>query len=207
MKRKVRIAARVSCLPVSVKAPLAIWRSRLAAMVFRAFSSCCGWVSIETDAESLLRKNMGNAIAHGTGADHGDILHGGALLGGGSIIVSEVTPLPGLDKFGPGERVEDVLGWRLSLVIVFLGALSQIGAGRLGGVGGRPLARTARLAALLFWRAISISSSGTGVLTKSRSNCSRVGRALMMVAGRYWASMTINWIILMLIAAKVIGIL
>ncbi len=41
-----------------------------------------------------------------------------------------------------------------------------------------------RRAALLFCLAISISSSGTFVLAKSLSNCSGVGRGLIMVAGR-----------------------
>ena len=59
-------------------------------------------------------------------------------MAGAGIIIPEVTPLPGLDKFGPGEGVQDVLWRNLALIIVFLSALSQIGAGRFVGVGGQP---------------------------------------------------------------------
>jgi len=55
----------------------------------------------------------------------------------GGLIIPEITPFPGLDKIGPGERVEDILGWGLSLVIILLSALAQISGGGLIGTGGQ----------------------------------------------------------------------
>src|SRR5262249_54952171 len=47
------------------------------------------------------------------------------------IIISEIAPLPRLDKVSPGKRVKDILWWCLPLVIIFLGALPQIRTRRL----------------------------------------------------------------------------
>src|ERR1700761_8393652 len=46
------------------------------------------------------------------------------------VIVPEIPSLPGLDKVGPGYGIEDIHRRSLSLIVVALGALAQIGTGR-----------------------------------------------------------------------------
>ena len=114
----VLMALRVCALSDSVSMDLAIWRSRLLPDGFQRPFQLLGLGVDEADGESFLCEDMRYAITHGTGADHGDILHmelllpragGGALLGGGCIVISKSPAFPGLDEVGPGEGVEDVL--------------------------------------------------------------------------------------------------
>jgi len=83
----------------------------------------------QADPESFLGENVGDAITHGTGADHRDILHMAFFiprkgLVRGLVIIAEVTSFPGLDEICPGEGIEDILRRGLALVIVLLSALS-----------------------------------------------------------------------------------
>src|SRR6202012_1878626 len=110
----------------SVSKPFASCRSRFCAIVFTAFSNCCGCVSTRLTV---------NPFCANTCAIPLPMVPAPITVIFCILVVSEVAPLPGLDEVGPGHGIEDIHRRRLTLVVVFLGAVFQISARRLSGIG------------------------------------------------------------------------
>src|ERR1700722_10778261 len=97
-------------------------------MVARAFSSCRDCVSIRLTVNPFWAKTCAMPLPM-VPAPITEIFC--IWL----VVVPEITPFPGLDKIRPGDRVEDILGRGLSLVVIFGCALLQGIGGCLACIG------------------------------------------------------------------------